>query len=66
MFELFSNNKKSKILEKPGDKMIAKITSTNRKVIKISKNDGANKYSITTYPNKTIVETKTTKFDGKK
>jgi hypothetical protein len=48
-------------LVKPGDNMSARITDTNRKVLKVSKNDGADKYSATQYPNGTIVETKTTK-----
>ena len=64
MFELFNivNSKVSKILEKPGDKLIAEVTPNNREVVKVCKNNGKNKYSRTTYPNNTIVETKTTKM----
>jgi len=64
MFELFNvgNNKMNKILEKPGDRVIAEVTPSNRQVLKVSKNSGKNKYSRTTYPNNTIVETKTTKL----
>ncbi len=64
MLELFNivNSKVSKILEKPGDKLIAEVTPNNREVVKVSKNNGKNKYSRTTYPNNTIVETKTTKI----
>ena len=64
MFELFniSKSKTSNILERPGDKAIAEITPSNRKVVKVSKNNGKYKYSRTTYPNNTVVETKTTKM----
>ena len=48
-------------LENPGDKISARITDTGRKVIKAEKNNGADKYSATQYPNGTVVETKTTK-----
>ena len=63
MFEL---NKVNRILEKPGDEMKAKITNSNRQVFTMSKNNGKDKYSITTYPNGTKVETKTTKQKGDK
>lgn len=53
--------KKTGILSKPGDKLEARITNTNRKVVKIQKNNGNSKYSATQYPNGTIVETKVTK-----
>ncbi len=49
------------ILNKPGDEMSARITDTNRQVLKLSKNNGKDKYSVTRYPNGTTVETKTTK-----
>ena len=64
MLDLFNinNNMAKRILENPGDKMIAEITPSNRKVVKLSKNNGKDKYSRTTYPNNTIVETKTTKM----
>lgn len=48
-------------LNKPGDNASARITENNRKVLKVSKNNGFEKYSATQYPNGTIVETKTTK-----
>lgn len=48
-------------LEKPGDNLSAKITSNGNKVIKMSKNNGANKYAAVQYKNGTIVETKSTK-----
>lgn len=44
-------------LEKPGDNLSARITDTNREVLKIEKNGGADKYSATRYPNGTVVET---------
>ena len=47
------------ILAKPGDKLEARITESNRKVVKVQK-DGL-KYSATQYPNGTIVETKVKK-----
>lgn len=50
------------ILQNPGDKLEARITSSNRKVVKVSKSNGKAKYSATQYPNGTLVETKTTKF----
>ncbi len=49
------------ILQKPGDKLEARITPSNRKVIKVSKDNGKEKYSVTKYSNGTLVETKTTK-----
>ena len=48
-------------LVNPGDKAEARITDTHRKVLKVSKDNGKEKYSATQYPNGTIVETKTTK-----
>jgi hypothetical protein len=48
-------------LSKPGDKLEAKITQTNREVVKVSTNNGYDKYSATRYSNGTVVETKTTK-----
>ena len=45
----------------PGDNLFARITNTRRKVLKVEKNNGADRYSVTLYPNGTIVETKTTK-----
>lgn len=49
------------VLNKPGDEMSARITRSNRQVMKLSKNGGKDKYSVTRYPNGTTVETKTTK-----
>lgn len=49
-------------LSRPGDKLSARITPTERQVLTIEKNDGADKYSKTLYPTTgTVVETKTTK-----
>ena len=50
------------LLQKPGDELSARITKSNRQVLKIKNNDGLIKYSATRYPNGTVVETKTTKF----
>ena len=36
-------------------------TNSNRKVVKIQKDNGNSKYSATQYPNGTVVETKVTK-----
>lgn len=41
-------------LNKPGDEMHAKITSSGRKVLTVSTNNGANKRSITEYKNKIV------------
>lgn len=49
------------ILDKPGDKLSARVTDSNRKVLKVEKDNGDFKYSATQYPNGTVVETKTTK-----
>ena len=49
------------ILSEPGDRLEARVTKTNRKVLKIEKEQGASKYSATEYPNGTLVETKVTK-----
>lgn len=48
-------------LKNPGDNLSARVTESNRKVLKIETNNGNTKYSATQYPNGTIVETKTTK-----
>lgn len=56
-----STTKNPGILYKPGDKLEACITDTNRQVIKLQKDDGNSKYSATRYPNGTVVETKVTK-----
>ena len=48
-------------LVNPGDNLSGLVTETGRKVLKVAKNNGADKYSATQYPNGTIVETKTTK-----
>ena len=44
------------ILKKPGDKLEARVTKTERQVIKIQKDDV--KLSATRYPNGRIVETR--------
>ena len=63
MFQIFKkDSEQNDLLEKPGDKITAEITPSNRRVVKISKNDGNDKYSCTTYENGTKVETKTTKM----
>ena len=48
-------------LSEPGDKLEARVTNSNRKVVKIQKDNGNSKYSATQYPNGTVVETKVTK-----
>ncbi len=52
---------KSGILTKPGDRLEARITDSNRRVVKVQKDNGNSKYSATQYPNGTVVETKVTK-----
>lgn len=49
------------MLQNPGDNLSARITKTNKKVLKLETNNGNSKYSATQYPNGTVVETKTTK-----
>lgn len=49
------------ILNKPGDKLSARVTDTGRKVLKVYIDSGKQKYSRTEYKNGTVVETKTTK-----
>lgn len=49
------------LLKQPGDSLEARVTDSNRQVLKISTNEGTNKYSATKYPNGTVVETRTTK-----
>ena len=49
------------ILSEPGDKLEARVTNSNRKVVKIQKDNGNSKYSAIQYPNGTVVETKVTK-----
>lgn len=56
--------KKRGILNNPGDKLEAKVTNSNRKVLKIHTDNGNSKYSATQYPNGTVVETKVTKQKG--
>ena len=56
-----TNENLSSILEYPGDKLDARITDSNRQVVKISKDRGNTKYSETRYPNGTVVQTKSTK-----
>lgn len=54
-------SEKKGILNKPGDRLEARVTDTGRNVIKIQKDGGASKYSATQYPNGTIVETRVKK-----
>ena len=49
------------ILNKPGDRLEARITDSNRRVVKAQTDNGNSKYSATQYPNGTLVETKVTK-----
>ena len=49
------------ILSESGDKLEARVTNSNRKVVKIQKDNGNSRYSATQYPNGTVVETKVTK-----
>ncbi|MGM9608036.1 MAG: hypothetical protein ACI3XJ_11085 [Oscillospiraceae bacterium] len=56
-----SITKKTGILTKPGDRLEAYITKSGRNVLKVQKDNGNSKYSITQYPTGTIVETKVTK-----
>lgn len=49
------------ILNNPGNKLEARVTNSNRKVVKIQTDNGCSKYSATQYPNGTVVETKVTK-----
>lgn len=60
LFDLLKGGN-SNILQNPGDKLEAKVTDSNRKVLKVSKDNGNSKYSVTQYSNGTTVETKTTK-----
>ena len=55
------DNLGNSILKKPGDELSARITDTGRKVLKVSTDNGKQKYSKTQYKNGTVVETKTTK-----
>ena len=55
------NSSNDGYLKNPGDRMEARITDSERKVVRISTDNGYSKYSATQYPNGTIVETKTTK-----
>lgn len=68
LFSIFGNSNKDSnvanqrgILNKPGDKLEARVTNSNRKVLKIQTDNGCSKYSATQYPNGTVVETKVTK-----
>ena len=68
LLSIFGNSNKDSnvanqrgILNKPGDKLEACVTNSNRKVLKIQTDNGCSKYSATQYPNGTVVETKVTK-----
>jgi len=58
---LRSKSSESGILSNPGDKLEARVTDSNRRVLKYSQDHGASKYSCTEYSNGTRVETRTTK-----
>ncbi|MDO4648464.1 MAG: hypothetical protein Q4B26_07415 [Eubacteriales bacterium] len=45
------------LLNKPGDKLEARITKTGRQVVKLSQDNGLIKRSATKYGNGTVVET---------
>ena len=49
------------LLSEPGDRLDARVTKTNRQVVKVSKDNGLSKYSATKYHNGTIVETRVRK-----
>ena len=49
------------ILTRPGDRLEARITRSNRQVVKIQTDNGNSKHSATRYPNGTVVETTVTK-----
>jgi hypothetical protein len=49
------------LLNTPGDILSARITPTERKVLKVHTDGGRQKYSRTEYRNGTVVETKSTK-----
>ena len=49
------------ILNKSGDELSARVTSTERKVLKVHTDGDKQKYSRTEYKNGTVVETETTK-----
>ena len=53
--------RKPGILTMPGDRLEARITDSNRRVVKLEKDGGLFKYSATEYPDGTVVETKVTK-----
>lgn len=62
LFDLFSpKNGEKGILTERGDSLSARITDNGRKVVKIHKDGGDSKYSVTQYPNGTTVEVKSTK-----
>ena len=50
-------NPLNSLLENPSDEPSTRVTDTRRKVLKISKNHGTNKYSRTEYPNGSYTET---------
>ena len=58
---LFQGGKEDGLLKRPGDKMEARITDSNRQVLKIFTDGGNTKYSATKYSNGTVVETRVRK-----
>ena len=58
---IFTGNKGAGILSEPGDTLDARITKSGIGVVKVSKDGGNIKYSLTRYTNGTTVETKVKK-----
>ena len=58
---IFGNRNSEGILKNPGDKFEARITPSGRKVIRITTNNGRDKYSVTQYSTGRIVETKSSR-----
>lgn len=59
--DIFRNDENSSLLNNPGDNFLAKITKTNRKVMKVDKPSEGVKLSETRYSSGTIVQTKSVK-----
>ena len=58
---IFGSGNSEGILNNPGDRFEARITTSGRKVIRIITNGGRTKYSATQYRTGRIVETKSSK-----
>lgn len=60
LFDLISSGfGGQEVLSETGDRLEARVTKSNRKVMKLFKDQGDTKYSVTEYRNGTRVETKT-------